>query len=660
MKTPKKVSEPKIAAETTGTRTIPPKQAVVIIHGIGEQRPMETLRSFVRAVWQTDPGIIESDGPGPYEGPQKRLDKAKPRGAPKPAGEPERAVEEQLFPTVAGQYVNGSKLRKAWMIPDTKTGSNELARMATAMTNDGYRVDFFELYWADIMQGTTWSHLKAWIFGLLLRWPHQVPRDVLALWIWLWVTALALVAIALAAAPALASMLGFGDIFNNIDLLPRWAKSLLDESLGEIWASGWTDFLRHVFWIGVMLTAVVAMDRVVKNARRQNSRARSTGAPVWSETAIVFTGLAVLAIGIAVTWVGLSYAPLLLKMTVRGVLSTVAVAVIFLINAIVVPYFGDVARYVQASPENIAQRAAVRERGVKLLRALHDVDESGVPIKDRKPNYGRVILVGHSLGSIIAYDILLEFWAQAGPLRTPISGDIAERVADIERVLTDGVARPRDPAWLANFRHLQKELMKAMRAASEPFRITDFVTVGSPLTHAEFLVTSNLLRFRQLIENRLLSLCPPYPYEQGRDRIVYEAKDDDGKTVRHFHHAAPFAAVRWTNIFDKRRLILFGDLISGPLRENFGEGIADRRVRIEKPGLLKRFFTHTKYWDTSSSGTEVALDGSELDGEKLTHVGLLRRAIAFNEYKGFYPAQAEQRRETHYAAAQDTGKTSAA
>lgn len=656
MKATRKVSK----ANTSPAGTIPPKQAVVIIHGIGEQRPMETLRSFVRAVWQTDPGIIESDGPGPHKGPQKGPREAKPRGAPsRQAAEPERTDEAELFPSIAGQPVNGSKLRKAWMIPDTKTGSNELARMATSMTKDGYRVDFFELYWADIMQGTTWSHLKAWIFGLLLRWPHQVPRDVAALWIWLWVLAIVLVAVALAAAPELASMLGFGGLFDKIDLLPHWAKQLLDKNLSQIFAPGWSDFFRHAFWIGVMLIAIVAMDRVVKEARKQNDRARKIGSAVWSETAIVFTGFAILAIGIAVAWFGLSYAPLLLKMTVRGVLSTIAVVVILLINAIVVPYFGDVARYVQASPENIAQRAAVRERGMKLLRALHDIDESGEPIKDRKPNYGRIILVGHSLGSIIAYDILLEFWAQAGPLRKPISGDIGSSVAALEHFLADSAMQPTSHAWQADFRDRQKALMKAMRAAGEPFRITDFVTVGSPLTHAEFLVTRNLLRFRQLIENRLLSLCPPYPYEKGHVRIVYEAKDDDDKTVRHFHHAAPFAAVRWTNIFDKRRFVLFGDLISGPLRENFGEGIADRRVRIEKPGLLKRFFTHTKYWDTSSGGTEVALDGWALSGEKLTHIGLLRRAIAFDEYHDFYPAKAEQRHETHYAAAQNTGKTSA-
>ena len=30
------------------------KQAVLLIHGIGEQRPMETLRAFVDEVWSQD------------------------------------------------------------------------------------------------------------------------------------------------------------------------------------------------------------------------------------------------------------------------------------------------------------------------------------------------------------------------------------------------------------------------------------------------------------------------------------------------------------------------------------------------------------------------------------------------------------------------------
>lgn len=30
------------------------KQAVLLIHGIGDQQPMRTLRSFVKAVWSDD------------------------------------------------------------------------------------------------------------------------------------------------------------------------------------------------------------------------------------------------------------------------------------------------------------------------------------------------------------------------------------------------------------------------------------------------------------------------------------------------------------------------------------------------------------------------------------------------------------------------------
>jgi hypothetical protein len=41
------------------------------------------------------------------------------------------------------------------------------------------------------------------------------------------------------------------------------------------------------------------------------------------------------------------------------------------------------------------------------------------------------------------------------------------------------------------------------------------------------------------------------------------------------HHAAPFAAVRWTNIYDPAMVVFFGDVICGPLRQIFGPAIVD-------------------------------------------------------------------------------------
>ena len=37
-------------------------QAVVIVHGMGEQRPMSTLRGFVEAVWSRDPRLRREAG----------------------------------------------------------------------------------------------------------------------------------------------------------------------------------------------------------------------------------------------------------------------------------------------------------------------------------------------------------------------------------------------------------------------------------------------------------------------------------------------------------------------------------------------------------------------------------------------------------------------
>ena len=44
-----------------------PKQAVVVIHGMGEQMPMDTIKRFVRAVWETDTVITANGLPNPAE-----------------------------------------------------------------------------------------------------------------------------------------------------------------------------------------------------------------------------------------------------------------------------------------------------------------------------------------------------------------------------------------------------------------------------------------------------------------------------------------------------------------------------------------------------------------------------------------------------------------
>ncbi|MGH6800989.1 MAG: hypothetical protein ACRECZ_06195, partial [Methylocella sp.] len=46
----------------------PAKQAIVVIHGIGEQMPMDTIKRFVKAVWTTDTAIHHEDKDKDKEG----------------------------------------------------------------------------------------------------------------------------------------------------------------------------------------------------------------------------------------------------------------------------------------------------------------------------------------------------------------------------------------------------------------------------------------------------------------------------------------------------------------------------------------------------------------------------------------------------------------
>ena len=42
-------------------------QAVLVIHGMGEQIPMDTIKDFVNGVWQKDDAITANGLPGPTQ-----------------------------------------------------------------------------------------------------------------------------------------------------------------------------------------------------------------------------------------------------------------------------------------------------------------------------------------------------------------------------------------------------------------------------------------------------------------------------------------------------------------------------------------------------------------------------------------------------------------
>ena len=79
---------------------------------------------------------------------------------------------------------------------------------------------------------------------------------------------------------------------------------------------------------------------------------------------------------------------------------------LLIINYFIVSYLGDAARYMTPNPGNIAERQIIRQNGLELLQKLHEQQENG------ENKFDRIIVVAHSLGSVIAYDLLNLYWAK--------------------------------------------------------------------------------------------------------------------------------------------------------------------------------------------------------------------------------------------------------
>lgn len=576
------------------------KQAVVIVHGMGEQKPLETLRGFAEAVW--DAKLI----PG------------------------EKKSDDDI-----------------WLVPDTRAGLTELARVTTR-SKDGIATDFYELYWSDLLVGNTLAQIRAWVSGLLLRWPHQVPRETFGTWIALWCLVLGILAIA-----------GYVG-------LTGWPKALWSAITTTTVSYGWKSALASV---GLGAGLGYAMLRLLRRSLGLWSNADKTFPGIWASlspkelsvtAAISWT--AVVLLPIIAAGVLFCFFPWSILWQLKTWLLIAAALCSAVLTVFVVPVFGDVARYVRVSPDAVQARAAIRERGVALLRALHDP----VPLEGREHDrgdpapYERIVVVGHSLGSIIAYDVLRLFWEERGPTGRNPPAPKSQALVALKRLqdFLKQIARPKkedspggatdveaEPATddmptgkaedlgeadgMRTFRMLQWEASAALRAEKRGWLISDFVSLGSPLTHAEFLISRDRAAFEERKAERMFPTCPPMLEPPRREFLYWDGQ----RRIIAAHHAAMFSAMRWTNIYDPSKALLFGDFISGPCAPNFGPGVLDLPIRIAKGGLFSRLVTHTHYWDVDASGLVADAVGKKLGVEDISHdpkghLTLLRAALA--------------------------------
>jgi hypothetical protein len=290
-------------------------------------------------------------------------------------------------------------------------------------------------------------------------------------------------------------------------------------------------------------------------------------------TLLVVAGRLETGSGAASSWVGLGLG-----------------ALFAVVQGLSINWLGDAARYLSPLPPNIAARHAIRAEGVAFLKQLHESER-----------YDRIILVGHSLGSVIGYDILTIYWSQVNACHNK-PDRARQRALDQVEELGRGLHSKSSDEELAAFQRAQRALWQEQRQLGNPWLISDFVTLGSPLAHADLLLATGRSDLRTRQEQRELPRCPPVGDLLRRNSTVerYHYKveytvDDKPRSIRVLHHAAPFAVTRWTNIFVPIRFGLLGDLVGGPLREVFGYGIRDVAVTDGWHRFVP-VLSHTRYW----------------------------------------------------------------
>ena len=260
-----------------------------------------------------------------------------------------------------------------------------------------------------------------------------------------------------------------------------------------------------------------------------------------------------------------------------------------------------------------------------------------------RKDYQRIIVVGHSLGSILAYDLVGYFWARRDASRTVVEGtEEFEALRRLEQSLPAFENTPSDEA-IAAFRQARQNLSRLLRQRPPPrgdepdarWLITDLVTLGSPLAHADFLLAKSAKDMDKRILRREFPICPPVrevldAWSLDAARKTDLPLDDEEPRLLCFplgrdrqwqlHHATPFAAVSWTNIHDPALLIFAGDIISGPLSARFGNGVRDVDLRALRGQSI--CFSHTHYWRLSRSGMAGAdvralREALDLSGQRL-------------------------------------------
>ncbi len=577
------------------------RTAVLVVHGMGSQRPLDTVRGIVDAVW------LEGDATS-----------ANPRRI---WTHPERSGIDDID------------------LPVITTSSNERRR----------RIDLHELYWAHLMSETRAVAVLLWLFELARTGPRLRPSIGAAYWAALTFLAALVLSASLIAAQLIVqfaalvaratryTFFGYDQHSLAYVLFGSIAVTALVAMISALWQRAFK--LAAIFLvIGAGCVLLFALESFHEDVAELLTLALL---PLAIATIVVYFtmglwGLAGLLIvvllsfgvgGLAVFWFhfGLKDLPARLPWSINSFWSSIASfyfigLYLALYAAFLQPYLGDAARYFRNSPGNVAVRREIRRQAVNMLQTLH---LSG--------DYDRIVVVAHSLGTVIAYDMLRAYFSRINDaLPEP---DLLGK--DFERLdrgtLDKAAARAGGREVIAQIAGIVDDARSKIAAGAagpedgklRSWLVTDFVTLGSPLTHALYLMCrghkeSELRQdFDRRVREREFPTCPPQMMD-GDYRMTFH-NPKTGK--RQFHHGGQFALTRWTNLYFPASQLLWGDAIGGEIGSLFGDAsggnIADVPIFTN---IAKRdaFFAHVLYWDLKY-------------GADAPHIEALKRAIDLSD-----------------------------
>lgn len=564
-------TEPSVAAE----RHI--RTAVLVVHGIGNQRALETVRGVVDAVWLR---------------------------APREAGE---TAERQI-----------------WTHPEPSGVDIDLSVMTTSgltITRPGddraehHNFDFHELYWAHLMSETRAVAVLLWLFELIRKGPRLKP-GMNALW---WTASIflciVLASLVLAAILFVHRFALAGETPQVLVLAPAFTLLILSTmglvaaSLMSAWrlatillivaiVTGLSFYYGHGFppfpqYVSLFLAPILSIliARIILG---------------WWGTLVMTVNFAFGCLGVIIyfRFAGITepnpeWGAWSLAERWSHVVAFFMIAIYLALNALFLQsYLGDAARYFRNSPGNVAVRREIRKQAVATLAELHD------------GRYDRIVVVAHSLGSVVAYDMLRSYFSRVCS-DLPNPDNLEPEISAIDR-MHDAAKRPEA------FRRAARTLIGQMASKSTtapPWLVTDFVTLGAALTHAKYLMcekTDDLTAggvFTQRVRQHEYPVCPPH--ETPPDGLLLFKKNN----ARRFHSGGLFGLTRWTNLYFPVRQLLWGDAIGGPLKPLFGGCIEDVEVSVGD-GWRNSFFTHTAYWSLKYPG-----------GAAAPHIEKLRNAV---------------------------------